>query len=59
MSPRSRPSILTVPDQGESRPQMSLATVDLPLPELPTSATRRPGSMESEKSSISGGPLTL
>ncbi len=33
---------------------MSLATVDLPLPLPPTSATRRPGSTIRLKSSISG-----
>ena len=38
---------------------MSLAMVDLPLPDPPTSATHWPGATSSEKFSISGGSSGL
>ena len=40
---RGRPSSRISPDHGSYRPATSRATVDLPLPEPPTSATRLPG----------------
>ena len=48
------PSKRISPLQGLYRPEISLASVDLPQPELPTKATRCPGSSVIEKSSISG-----
>ena len=59
MSLKSSPSIRTLPDQGVNIPQISLAMVDLPLPETPTSATRLPGGIDKVKSSIRGGPMEL
>ncbi len=50
ISSRGRPSSSTAPDHGSCSPAMMRAIVDLPLPEPPTSATRWPGSIESEKS---------
>ena len=55
ISPIGRPSSRIRPDQGTSRPLMSLAIVDFPDAEEPTRATREPGTSVSEKSSMSAG----
>src|SRR5438876_6533480 len=43
------------PDQGWYSPQINLPSVDFPLPETPTSATRDPAGIVSDKLSRSGG----
>ncbi|MNY37966.1 hypothetical protein D3C86_1725590 [compost metagenome] len=58
-SSRRTPSKRISPSQGVYRPLTSLATVDLPEPEPPTSATRWPGLSESEKSAIKGSATRL
>ena len=48
------PSKQIVPPQGSNNPVTSLPTVDLPLPEAPTSATRAPATRSRSNFSISG-----
>ncbi len=57
----SRPlsSKSTSPSHGRYSPLMSLATVDLPLPDGPTMATRSPGERRRLKSVSSGGAILL
>ena len=56
---RSTPPYDTVPDPGSYIRAMSLASVDLPAPVGPTSATRSPRRTVSVTSASTGGPPLL
>ena len=51
--------IRPVPTTALNRPETSLAIVDFPLPDGPTSAMRRPGAMTNEISRTAGGACLL
>jgi hypothetical protein len=55
IAPLGIPSSRISPSQGVYSPEISFATVDFPLPDPPTSATRAPGVSRRLNPWISGG----